>query len=311
MSEGSTEGSPAPSKRGWLQTLAINVLRAGRIPRHVAFIMDGNRRYAQKVHVDKARGHALGFDKLEETLELCLDLGVQIVTVYAFSIENFKRSKDEVDALMMLAKDKFVKLAEHSDVIARHGVSIRVLGDVAMLPLDVQEAVARAVTMSKCNNRAVLNVCFPYTSRHEITLAARDIAKGVAAGAIECSDVDGALLSRCLYTADSPDPDLLVRTSGESRLSDFLLWQTTYSCVDFLDVLWPEFSLRHLFLSVLHYQRAAASIEAYRAKLSAPSVHDMATSDPPSDGRVDEFLQCLHSDRLAFFEKVAPPQPAR
>ncbi|KAG8588715.1 hypothetical protein GDO81_006070 [Engystomops pustulosus] len=171
-----------------IERLCANVLKAGPMPKHVAFIMDGNRRYAKKCHVERQEGHSQGFEKLAETLRWCLNLGICEVTVYAFSIENFKRSKEEVDGLMELARQKFTRLLEE-----------------------------------KC----FLNVCFAYTSRHEVTNAVCEVARGVQEGLIEPRDVTENLLDQCLYTSHSPDPDLLIRTSGEVRLSDFLLWQTS------------------------------------------------------------------------------------
>ncbi|XP_025918251.1 dehydrodolichyl diphosphate synthase complex subunit DHDDS isoform X3 [Apteryx mantelli] len=202
-----------------------NIIKAGPMPKHVAFIMDGNRRYAQKCHVERQQGHSQGFDKLAQTLRWCLNLGIREVTVYAFSIENFKRSKEEVDGLMDLARQKFSRLLEEQENLKKHGVCIRVLGDLPLLPLDIQELIAQAVLATRNYNKCFLNVCFAYTSRHEISNAVREMAWGVEQGLLEPSDVSESLLDKCLYTSNSPDPDLLIRTSGEVRLSDFLLWQ--------------------------------------------------------------------------------------
>ncbi|TRY58566.1 hypothetical protein DNTS_000406 [Danionella cerebrum] len=195
------------------------------MPKHVAFIMDGNRRYAQKTHKVRQEGHTQGFEKLAETLRWCLNLGIHEVTVYAFSIENFKRSKEEVDGLMELARQKFSRLL---------------------------------------TEQCFLNVCFAYTSRHEIANAVKEMAWGVEQGLINPSDVSEALLSECLYSSSSPDPDLLIRTSGEVRLSDFLLWQTSYSCLVFQSVLWPEYSFWNLCEAVLQYQLSHRSLQKAR-----------------------------------------------
>ncbi|XP_029427078.1 dehydrodolichyl diphosphate synthase complex subunit DHDDS isoform X2 [Rhinatrema bivittatum] len=208
-----------------IERLCANILKAGPMPKHVAFIMDGNRRYAQKCHVERQEGHSQGFEKLAETLRWCLNLGIHEVTVYAFSIENFKRSKEEVQGLMELARQKFARLLEEQDNLEKHGVCIRVLGDLTLLPLDIQELIARTVLATRNYNKCFLNVCCAYTSRHEITNAVREMAWGVERGLLEPSDVSEALLDKCLYTNNSPNPDLLIRTSGEVRLSDFLLWQ--------------------------------------------------------------------------------------
>ncbi|XP_010001976.1 PREDICTED: dehydrodolichyl diphosphate synthase isoform X2 [Chaetura pelagica] len=208
-----------------IERFCANIIKAGPMPQHVAFIMDGNRRYAQKCHVERQQGHSQGFDKLAQTLRWCLNLGIREVTVYAFSIENFKRSKEEVDGLMDLARQKFSRLLEE---------------------------------------QCFLNVCFAYTSRHEISNAVREMAWGVEQGLLEPSDVSESLLDKCLYTNNSPDPDLLIRTSGEVRLSDFLLWQTSHSCLVFQSVLWPEYSFWNLCEAILRFQMNYSALQKAR-----------------------------------------------
>uniref|UniRef100_A0A6I8MXB1 Alkyl transferase n=1 Tax=Ornithorhynchus anatinus TaxID=9258 RepID=A0A6I8MXB1_ORNAN len=203
-----------------IERLCANIIKAGPMPKHIAFIMDGNRRYAQKCQVERQQGHSQGFDKLAETLRWCLNLGVHEVTVYAFSIENFKRTKDEVDGLMDLARQKFTRLLEEQEKLRKHGVCIRVLGDLHLLPRDLRELIARAVRATRSYS----------------------------------NDVSEGLLDRCLYTNHSPDPDILIRTSGEVRLSDFLLWQTSHSCLVFQPMLWPEYTFWNLCEALLQFQ---------------------------------------------------------
>lgn len=210
------------------------------------------------------KGHMQGFNKLAETLRWCKHLDIQEVTVYAFSIENFKRTKDEVDGLMDLAREKFLKLLDERENLEKHGVCIRVLGDLNMLPLDLQQLIAKAVLTTKSHDKCFLNVCFSYTSRYEITNAVREMAWGVEQGLIKASDVSETLLSECLYSSNSPNPDLLIRTSGEVRLSDFLLWQTSHSCIVFQSVLWPEYSFWNLCDAILRYQLSYKSIQKAR-----------------------------------------------
>uniref|UniRef100_A0A8D1J7M1 Alkyl transferase n=2 Tax=Sus scrofa TaxID=9823 RepID=A0A8D1J7M1_PIG len=167
------------------ERFCANIIKAGPMPKHIAFIMDGNRRYARKCQVERQEGHSQGFNKLAETLRWCLNLGVLEVTVYAFSIENFKRSKSEVDGLMDLARQKFSRLMEEQEKLQKHGVCIRVLGDLHLLPLDLQELIAQAVQATKNYNRCFLNVCFAYTSRHEISNAVREMAWGVEQGLLD------------------------------------------------------------------------------------------------------------------------------
>ncbi|XP_070106773.1 dehydrodolichyl diphosphate synthase complex subunit DHDDS isoform X6 [Equus przewalskii] len=199
-----------------------------------------------------------------KTLRWCLNLGVLEVTVYAFSIENFKRSKSEVDGLMDLARQKFSRLMEEQEKLQKHGVCIRVLGDLHLLPLDLQELIAQAVQATKNYNKCFLNVCFAYTSRHEISNAVREMAWGVEQGLLDPSDVSESLLDKCLYTNHSPHPDILIRTSGEVRLSDFLLWQTSHSCLVFQPVLWPEYTFWNLCEAILQFQMNHSMLQDFQ-----------------------------------------------
>uniref|UniRef100_A0AAA9S0F4 Alkyl transferase n=3 Tax=Bos TaxID=9903 RepID=A0AAA9S0F4_BOVIN len=212
------------------ERFCANIIKAGPMPKHIAFIMDGNRRYAKKCQVERQEGHSQGFNKLAETLRWCLNLGILEVTVYAFSIENFKRSKSEVDGLMDLAREKFSRLMEEQEKLQKHGVCIRVLGDLHLLPLDLQELVAQAVQTTKNYN----------------------------------NDVSESLLDKCLYTNHSPHPDILIRTSGEVRLSDFLLWQTSHSCLVFQPVLWPEYTFWNLCEAILQFQMNHSMLQKAR-----------------------------------------------
>ncbi|KAK3096619.1 hypothetical protein FSP39_001745, partial [Pinctada imbricata] len=299
------EREPKP----WIHQFCTRVLKAGPLPHHVAIIMDGNRRFAVKNSMDRAEGHLKGFDKLAETLEWCLDLGISEVTVYAFSIENFKRSKEEVDCLMELARQKFARLMQEKELIQKYEVCVRVLGNLQLLPLDIQEIIADCVNFSKNNTRATLNVCFAYTSRDEICSAMRDIAEGVSQGHLKESDVSEDLIEQCLYTSRSAHPDLLIRTSGEVRLSDFLLWQSSYSCLAFVKVLWPEFSVWHLYAAVLQYQRNHTAIQnakdkhkADKERLQRESDHKCVMANLPKDRDLTvEKCDCEErSDTLSF-----------
>ncbi|KAK2172055.1 hypothetical protein NP493_997g01065 [Ridgeia piscesae] len=252
------------SVKSWIGGFCNEVLKVGPIPRHIAVIMDGNRRFAKKKSLERSEGHLKGFDKLLETLEWCQELGVTEVTVYAFSIENFSRSQEEVDGLMELARQKFTHFMQERDMIERNGLCIRVIGNVSLLPKDLQDVISQVVHMTKHHNRTFLNVCFAYTSRDEICCAMRELAQGVQMGHIKESDISETLLSQCLYTNKSPDPDLILRTSGEVRLSDFLLWQSTFSVLSFIKVLWPEFTDWDLRAAVVYYQKNYDAIQAAR-----------------------------------------------
>lgn len=157
----------------------------------------------------------------------CLELEIKEVTVYAFSIENFKRSQDEVDTLMSLAREKFAKLMEEKEKLSEKGIRIRVIGNVKLLPVDLQKSIADAMLLTKDNDKSTLNVAFAYTSRDEITHSVATIMKGVEDEELNEADLNHSLIDECLYTNKCRDIDLLVRTSGEMRFSDFLLWQVT------------------------------------------------------------------------------------
>jgi len=239
----------------WLQRLGINVIKVGAIPRHVAVIMDGNRRFAKQSGVAAIEGHTKGFDKLAETLQWCRELGVKEVTVYAFSIENFKRGEKEVEGLLKLAKEKFNVLISEEEKLKKHGVRVKIIGNISYLPEDMQEVIKKAEEITENNTEATLNVAFSYTSREEISHAVQECGRKVQQGDLKPEDIDQELLESQMYTNHSTNPDLLIRTSGETRLSDFLLWQASSSITYFTPVLWPEFSIWHLLSGVFFYQR--------------------------------------------------------
>lgn len=244
-----------PYQYGWFENLCVKILKCGAIPQHVAFIMDGNRRYAKRLGLDKIQGHAQGFEKLAQTLQWCYDLGIIEVTVYAFSIENFKRPQAEVDALLELATEKFQRLVDEKDKLAEHGVRVNVIGNLNLLPQELQHLIHKAMVLTRSNKRCTLNVAFSYTSREEVCSAVKKVTKAVNEGLLKPKDIDQNLIEKCLYTGNSPMPDLLVRTSGEVRLSDFLLWQSSYSITYFSEVLWPDFTLNNLLIAIFYYQR--------------------------------------------------------
>lgn len=334
----------------------MGALKQGPIPQHVAFVMDGNRRFARAHAIERVEGHNLGFEALAKILEVCYKTGVKVVTIYAFSIENFKRSKYEVDALMEMAKVKLSQLSQHGDLLDRYGASVRVLGRRELVKADVLEAIDRAVELTSRNGDAILNICFPYTSRDEITSAIRNtvieystpldqsqlpeiggrrpfsesrIAKTIkeqtpsaegptrkntaSKDETETDDEGNAhspsslsstttlqqthsvdkpatvsglytsyppnsdqfiflspetitteTLNDHMLTAGNPPLDLLIRTSGVQRLSDFMLWQCHENTeIVFLDTLWPAFGLWD-FLPVVWEWQWRARKQRYR-----------------------------------------------
>lgn len=209
----------------WLESTTMQVLRAcGHIPHHVAFVMDGNRRFARSQQIDKIEGHSRGFAKLADCLRWCLDIGIREVTTFAFSIENFKRSSEEVEGLFNLAREKFARLLEETERLNEHGIRIRIIGNIGLLPQDLQKLVATAMLSTERNDKLFLNVAFAYTSRDEITQAVETVLRHSSED-LRPEDINERLMEECLYTRHSPPPDLVFRTSGETRLSDFMMWQ--------------------------------------------------------------------------------------
>ncbi|KAF0474159.1 Di-trans-poly-cis-decaprenylcistransferase [Gigaspora margarita] len=260
--------SPVNYTSHHVQSLLLKILKQGPIPQHIGFIMDGNRRFARKMNYKQVvEGHFMGYDKLQEVLNICLHLGVKVVTIYAFSIENFKRPKEEVDTLMELAKTKFIELCEKSHLVNKYDLCVRILGNIALLPVDVQDAAKKAVETTKNNTGSILNICVPYTSRDEITSSIKSVIKSVENGHMQIRDINEEIIEKCLYTYGSPPLNILIRTSGEIRLSDFLLWQCHKNCyIHFVDCFWPEFSLWEMLPIILEYQLSHNSLKEKRSK---------------------------------------------
>ncbi|AAS52687.1 AER003Cp [Eremothecium gossypii ATCC 10895] len=236
-----------------LKDVFVSVLRSsGRVPKHVGFIMDGNRRYAKKHNIEVREGHSAGFMSMNKVLELCYESGVTTATVFAFSVDNFRRSAFEVDSLMELAKERVMQITQHGELAEQYGIHVRIIGDRSLLPADVQEEMARAEKATEANTRAVLNVCIPYTARGEILHAMK--------GTIADAQSDGAPITEAdldahMYTGGLPPLDLLIRTSGVSRLSDFLLWQVCQKgvVIELLSCLWPDFGPLTMAWILLRY----------------------------------------------------------
>jgi undecaprenyl diphosphate synthase len=231
-----------------LQRIRLN----GAIPTHVAVIMDGNGRWAQGRSLPRPLGHAAGMAAVREAVEACLATGVEVLTLFAFSQENWQRPADEIAALMSLLEEYIER--EMSDLRARR-VAVRFLGELDRLVPSAREAVDRIVATTAGGDALALNICVSYGSRAEITRAARLLAEDAAAGRILADQVDEEALARRLYTAEWPDPDLLIRTSGEQRISNFLLWQLAYAEFHVSPVLWPDFTRQHFFEAILDFQR--------------------------------------------------------
>jgi len=231
-----------------LQRLRVH----GAVPAHVAIIMDGNGRWAKGRSLPRPLGHHAGMTAVREGVEGSLAAGGGGLTLFAFSQENWQRPPREIDALMSLLEEY---IAKEADELREQGVSVRILGDIDRLTGGARRAVDRIVADTAGGTALALNLCISYSSRAEIARAARLLAEEVAAGRLDPAAVDEEALARHLYTAPWPDPDLLIRTSGEMRISNFLLWQLAYAELYVTPVLWPDFTRRHLFEAILEFQR--------------------------------------------------------
>jgi undecaprenyl diphosphate synthase len=224
----------------------------GAVPAHIAIIMDGNGRWARGRALPRPFGHKAGMQSVREVVEGALAAGVEILTLFAFSNENWQRPADEIGALMGLLEEYIAR--EMTDLKAQ-GVTVRFLGDLDRLPAAQRAAVDRLMAHTEGGERLALNICISYGARAELTRAARLLAEAARAGELDPADIDEDMLARQLYTAAFPDPDLLIRTSGELRLSNFLLWQLAYAELFVTPVLWPDFRRQHLWEAILEYQR--------------------------------------------------------
>ncbi len=223
----------------------------GAIPRHVAIIMDGNGRWARERLLPRPLGHRSGMKAVREVVEGALQAGVEYLSLFAFSQENWQRPATEVGALMSLLEEYIAREVEE---LREQGVRVRVLGDLERLTPAAARAVERVVSETSANVKLTLNLFISYGGRAELVRAMRAIAADVAAGVLSPADIDDAAIARRLYTADCPDPDLLIRTSGELRVSNFLLWQIAYTELFMSPVLWPDFGRRELFDAIVAYQ---------------------------------------------------------
>ncbi len=227
-------------------------INKNKIPKHIAVIMDGNGRWARQRGKERIFGHENGVQAVRETVEAAGELGVRYLTFYAFSTENWCRPKKEIDTLMEL----LVK-AIHNETpeLMEKGVKLATIGDVDSLPEACRKELFDAIDKTKNNSRLTVTVAISYSSQWEIVNAVKNIARQVKENKIDPEDIDKKLFQTYLQTHGAPDPDLLIRTSGELRISNFMLWQVAYSELYFTPVLWPDFRKKHLYQAILDYQR--------------------------------------------------------
>ncbi|MDZ5720305.1 isoprenyl transferase [Bacillus inaquosorum] len=224
----------------------------GEIPEHIAIIMDGNGRWAKKRSLPRIAGHHEGMKVVKRTTKLANELGVKVLTLYAFSTENWKRPKMEVDFLMKLPEEF---LNTYLPELVEENVQVRIIGDETALPAHTLRAIEKAVEDTAQNDGMILNFALNYGGRTEIVTAAKALAEKVKEGSLDIEDIDESLFSNYLMTESLQDPELLIRTSGEIRLSNFMLWQVAYSEFVFTDVLWPDFKEDHFLQALGEYQQ--------------------------------------------------------
>jgi len=230
-------------------------IKRGTVPQHVSIIMDGNRRFAWSQDLEKEIGHQHGKEKLKEVMDWVLELGIPYLTVYALSTENVTdRDDDELNSLYALYITGFNEIRADPKIHEKK-VRVQAVGRIELLPEDVQEAIKKAESETADYDKFLFTVCLAYGGREEIVDAVREVAAEHAKGEISLDEINTEAISKRLYTADLPDPDLVIRTSGEERISNFLLWQIAYSELHFTDVHWPSFGRQDLYEAIDSYQK--------------------------------------------------------
>ena len=226
-------------------------IQADRIPQHVAIIMDGNGRWAKRQGLARMFGHRQGVETVHRITEAAAELGISYMTLYAFSTENWNRPKEEVDALMALLVDT---IAKETPTLMKNNIRLQTIGDLSRLPQITRERFVACIEETSVNTGLTLVIALSYSARWELIQAARKIAMAVKDGNLLVEDINEEIISGYLTTSDMPDPDLLIRTSGELRISNFLLWQLAYSELYFANCLWPEFTTEEFYRAIVDYQ---------------------------------------------------------
>ena len=229
-----------------------NMIDFDNIPNHVAIIMDGNGRWAKKRFLPRTAGHQEGMKRVVEIVEVALNLNIKYLSLYAFSTENWKRPKEEIDGLMKIL---VYYIRNELEKIHKNNVKIQTMGDISMLPKIPREEVLRAIEKTKGNTKMVLNIGLNYGGRDEIIRGVKNILEDVKLGRIKEEDIDTEVFSNYMYTKNIPDPDLLIRPSGELRLSNFMLYQIAYTEFWFSDIYWPDFKEEYFYKAIIDYQK--------------------------------------------------------
>jgi undecaprenyl diphosphate synthase len=222
-----------------------------RLPQHIAVIMDGNGRWANSQGKHRIFGHQHGVQAVRNTTEACAELGVKHLTLYTFSTENWSRPEQEVNALMELL---VATIKAETETLMKNKIRLVAFGELSMLPASCRQQLQETIDITKDNDRLQLNLALSYSSRWELVKSVQSIAADVKSGALDISEITEALISKRLITADIPDPELLIRTSGEKRISNFLLWQLAYTELYFTETFWPDFEKDDLYQAIIDYQ---------------------------------------------------------
>jgi undecaprenyl diphosphate synthase len=230
----------------------ISSINVDNLPKHLAIIMDGNGRWAKQKGMLRAFGHENGTKSVRVTVENCAKLGIANLTLYAFSTENWNRPKLEVDTLMNLL---IKSLRKELETLTKNNIRLNSIGNLEKLPKSAQKELAEVIEKTKHNTRMTLTLALSYGSREEIVYAVKEISNKVKNNIIQIESIDESTINNHLYTQNLPDVDLVIRTSGEHRISNFLLWQIAYAEFYFIDVLWPDFSEEHLYEAIISYQK--------------------------------------------------------
>ena len=228
------------------------LIKTDNLPKHLAIIMDGNGRWAKQQGLLRAFGHEKGTKSVRQTVENCAKLGIENLTLYAFSTENWNRPKLEVDTLMKLLVHS---LKNELKTLQENNIKLNSIGNIDMLPKSIQKELNEVISLTKNNSKMTLTLALSYGSREEIINAVKKISDKVKNNIISIDTIDESIINQHLYTHNLPDVDLLIRTSGEHRISNFLLWQIAYAELFFTDVLWPDFTEEHLYEAIVSYQK--------------------------------------------------------
>ncbi len=239
-------------KTGVSENELLEGVKKGPLPRHVAIIMDGNGRWAEQRFLPRVAGHREGIHSVREVISLARELKIGFLTIYAFSLENWRRPQDEIDELMTLLE---TYLTREVKTLMEHQIRFRTIGRTEQLPNSVTRLIRKVEQQTVQNKEMILTAALSYGGRAEIVDAAARMAKDIEAGQISAEKIDEAIFARYLYTADLPEPDLMIRTSGETRISNFLLWQLAYTELYFTKILWPDFRRKDFLLALHDYQQ--------------------------------------------------------